>query len=182
MGASRAISSKTLVTLNVHFLGANIMSIQENILLETRAAAQEFFRYALAVPTDKVEWSPLDAGRTVLDLCREVAMCPTWAADMLTTRTLPEWDENSEAAAKDEQSAWLTVEACQEQCEARLENLYAAIRALSDEQLKETMFLPFEGGRDFTMIEVMSYPRWNINYHTGQVGYIQTLYGDKEMY
>jgi hypothetical protein len=32
------------------------------------------------------------------------------------------------------------------------------------------------------MIEMMDYPRWNFNYHNGQIAYIQTLYGDKEMH
>ena len=32
------------------------------------------------------------------------------------------------------------------------------------------------------MIEMMDYPRWNFNYHLGQIAFIQMMYGDKEMH
>jgi hypothetical protein len=29
---------------------------------------------------------------------------------------------------------------------------------------------------------MLDYPRWNFNYHLGQIAYIQTHYGDKSLY
>ncbi len=53
---------------------------------------------------------------------------------------------------------------------------------MPDERLSEKKWLPFDGGRDFSMPEMMDYPRWNFNYHLGQSAYIQTLLGDREMH
>ena len=77
---------------------------------------------------------------------------------------------------------WKTVEACEAECNRRVDKLCAMFKAMPDERLKETKWLPYDGGRDFTMAEMMDYPRWNFSYHQGQIAYIQTLYGDKEMH
>lgn len=158
------------------------MRLQDYMIDNTKAAAGEAFRYARAVPEDKLDWKPLDAGRSVLDQCRELAMCPTWCEDLISGKPEPEWNEETFAAIKKEQEQWTTVDACEAECNRRLESLFAAFRALPDERLKETKWLPYGGGRDFTMPEMMDYPRWNFTYHVGQIGYIQTLLGDREMH
>lgn len=158
------------------------MRLQDYMIETTKDAAGEAFRYARAVPEDKLDWKPLDAGRSVLDQCRELAMCPTWCEDLISGKPQPEWNEETFAAIKKEQEQWTTVDACEAECNRRLESLFAAFRAMPDERLKETKWLPYGGGRDFTMPEMMDYPRWNFTYHVGQIGYIQTLFGDREMH
>lgn len=158
-----------------------IMRIQDYFIETTRRAAEEFFRYAKAVPADKLEWKPLDAGRSVLDLCRELAMTPTWAVETIN----PSGEEHGEeamAAMQAEMNSWTTVEACEAQFEKRAAALYDLYLNLPDERLNDKKWLPYAGGRDFSMVEMMEYPSWNLNYHTGQVAYIQILLGDKEMH
>jgi len=157
------------------------MKYQDYIVDVSRKAAAEAFRYAKAVPADKLEWSPLDAGRSVLDICRELAMTPTWAAATVDGPPV-EWTEEAFAAVKQEQSTWTTVEACEEQFNQRMEATAALFLAFPDERLSETKWLPYDGGRDFTFEEIMDYPRWNCTYHLGQISYIQILLGDKEMH
>jgi len=158
------------------------MNLQEHVISTTGAAALEFFRFALVVPADKLEWKPLDSGRSVLDMAREIAKTPDWAGDTISSESAPEWNEDAFAAQKLEMETWLTVERCQVECLARLDRFYVLVRSLSDEDLKKTKWLPYDGGRDFTYAEMLDYPRWNFNYHLGQVAYIQTLYGDREMH
>lgn len=157
------------------------MKFQDYIIDATRSSSEALFRYAKAVPADKVDWSPLDAGRSVLDICREIAMTPTWAAD--TIEGVPaEWSEEAFAKIKEEQSQWKTIDACEAEYKrraARMEEVYGNV---SDEKLKETRFLPYDGGRDFTYQEMMNYARWNCDYHVGQIAYIQILLGDREMH
>ncbi len=76
---------------------------------------------------------------------------------------------------------WDSIEKCEKAAEQNFEKLYAVMRECPDARLKETVWLPYDGGRDFTIEEVMDYPRWNCNYHAGQIAYMQTLYGDKKM-
>jgi uncharacterized damage-inducible protein DinB len=158
------------------------MTFQHHMIDATRTAADEVFRYAKAVPEEKLDWSPLEAGRSVLDICRELAMCPGWAFDIIDGKEQPEWNEESMAAIKKEQEQWKSVEDCQAECNRRMEKLFDLYRQIGDERLKETKWLPYDGGRDFTVAEMMDYPRWNFNYHLGQIAYVQILYGDKEMH
>jgi hypothetical protein len=158
------------------------MRLQDYMIDVTRAAAREAFKCARAVPEDKVDWKPLDAGRSVLDQCRELAKCPDWCYTIISGEPEPEWNEEFMAAQKAEMEAWKTVEDCEAECERRLDRLCALFGAMPDERLSETKWLPYDGGRDFAMPEMMDYPRWNFNYHLGQISYIQTLYGDKEMH
>ena len=58
------------------------MRLQDYIADSAREAAAMAFRYAKAVPADKLDWSP-EGGRSVLSICRELAMTPTWTS---TTR------------------------------------------------------------------------------------------------
>lgn len=157
------------------------MRFQDYIIEATRSAADEAFRYAKSVPAEKLEWKATDSGRSVLEQCRELAMCPKWAQDIIRG-TEPEWNEETMAAIQAEGLQWTTVEACEEECKRRLDGLFALYSEVSDERLKETKWLPYDGGRDFTVQEMMDYPRWNFNYHLGQIAYIQTLYGDKDMH
>jgi hypothetical protein len=157
------------------------MTIQEYMIQSTRAAADEFFRYVDKIPVDQLDFKPTETNRSLMDLIRECAMAPEWAVDIINGAQ-PDWSEESLAAINAEQSKWQTVEHCKRECESRLEKLFALYRSLSDEKLNESWFLPFDGGRDFTVVEMMEYPRWNFNYHTGQVAYIQLMLGDKEIH
>ena len=158
------------------------MRYQDYIVDATREAAKEAFRYAKAVPADKLEWKPLDAGRSVLDMCRELAMCPGWAYDIIEGKEQPEWNEETMAAIKKEQEQWKTVDDCEAEFNRRFAKLEGLFKGISDERLKETKWLPYDGGRDFTVAEMMDYPRWNCTYHLGQIGYVQTLDGDRDMH
>lgn len=159
------------------------MNLQQHMIEVTQSAANEAFKYAKAVPADKVDWRPLDQGRSVLDQCRELAMCPTWAQQLIVENSQqPEWNEETMAAVKKEQEQWNTIDECEAECNRRLAELFEVFRTMPDSRLTETKWLPYDGGRDFAMPEMMDYPRWNFNYHLGQIAYIQTLLGDKGMH
>jgi hypothetical protein len=159
------------------------MKLQNYIADETRDKAEEVFRYAAAVPADKIEWSPGEGSRTVIDLCREMAKCPDWAFDLIAPN-LPERSSEDQVMAESraEMAGWSTVEECRAACFEKLGRLIDMYREIPDERLKETKWLPYNGGRDHTVLEMLDYPRWNFNYHCGQIAYIQMLYGDKNMY
>ena len=157
------------------------MSIQDYIIDNAKAAAADAFRFAKAVPEDKQSWKPLDSGQSVISMCRELGMTPTWGFQVLTGH-MGEGGEESREQQKQEMDSWTTVEACEQQFDARFALLADHYRSMTEEDFVKTMWLPFNGGRDHTYLELMDYPRWNCNYHLGQIAYIQTLYGDKEMH
>jgi len=163
------------------------MKVQENLKLQdyitnqTREAANEFFKYAKAVPKDKIEWSPCEGGRNTLSLCQELAMTPTWAYDTIEAGKI-EWNEEAMAEQSKLMKQFTTIDECEKQFNERFKKLEDLYRGISDERLSEKKWLPYDGGREFTVLEMMDYPRWNATYHTGQIAYIQTCYGDKDMH
>lgn len=156
------------------------MRFQDYMIEATKEAANEAFKYARAVPADKVTWSP-EGARSALSICQELALCPKWAEDIING-TAPEWNEETMKAIEEEQAQFTSIEACEAECNKRLESLFKQYADLSHDRLMETMWLPFDGGRDFTVQELMDFPRWNFTYHLGQIAYIQTMLGDKDMH
>jgi uncharacterized damage-inducible protein DinB len=157
------------------------MKFQDYIIDSIQSAFNESFKAARAVPEDKLNWKPLDQGRSVLDQVQELAQCPSYVITLVTGGKQETADGDWEKMVQERQT-WTTIDACEAVAKERLSTLFEAIRATSDERLKETTWLPYDGGRDFTVAEMMEYPRWNANYHTGQINYIQTLYGDRDMH
>ena len=157
-----------------------MLRFQDHIAVATKAAAIEAFKYAKAIPADRLEWKPGEATRSPIELCRELAMTPIWALALLTDQPMP--DEEAMAASQAEQSTWTTVEACEAKCLENLEPLLPVLKDMPDDRLENTKWLPYDGGRDFTVVEIMEYPRWNFNYHLGQFAYLQLMYGDKDMH
>jgi hypothetical protein len=158
------------------------MRFQDFICEVTQVAADAAFKAARAVPADKLNWKPLDQGRSVLEQSQELAQCPYWAESIVGDKPMPEMTDELRAQIKAETESWTTVDICQAECNKRLESLFKLYRSLPDEQLEKTKWLPYDGGRDFTWKEMMNYPHWNFTYHEGQINYIQTLYGDKDMH
>jgi hypothetical protein len=156
------------------------MRIQDYFVETTQRGVDELFRYAAAVPADKLDWAP-EGGRSTLDICREVALTPEWA---LTTMRGDDFDFNEEtfAKVKEMQSGWTTVEQCKAEYDKRAGALNEFYKNLPDEKLTTTRVLPFVNNKEFTMVEMAEYPSWNANYHTGQIAYIQTLLGDKDLH
>jgi len=159
------------------------MRFQDYIIDSIQRGTDEVFKYARTVPADKLTWKPLDLGRSVLDQLQELAQAAEYVTGTIAGEaqdTNPDPERWQKMVA--DRQAWTTVEDCEREAKVRLEKLFTAIRGCADERLKETIWLPYDGGRDFTIQEVTEYPRWNANYHLGQICYIQTLYGDKEMH
>ncbi len=160
------------------------MRLQDYTINATREAQQEAFRYAKAVPEDKADWKPMDAGQSVLSMCRELAMCPDWAYDTLAKKEL-DFSETAQASHQAEMESWTSVAECERACEEKLGRYFELLKGFPEERLAETMDLPFGPGgsmKTFTLAELMDYPRWNCNYHLGQIAYVQTLYGDRDMH
>jgi hypothetical protein len=141
------------------------MTDKNLILSMTENAIDGFFSYAKAVPDDKIQWKPLDAGRTVLDMAQECAQSADWAVGMIAAGGFTGMDEARMKAMKEERSGWTTVEECER------------VRNFPLSKMDETVEVPF-GKKKYPWWEILLIHYWNLNYHWGQVAYVQTLYGD----
>jgi len=158
---------------------SNLNRIQDHIVAVSRESADEFFRYALAVAEDRLDWQPEQIGQSVLSMAREIAVTPEWAMSVLTDKASTDEERSANAALM---KSWKSIEQCQAEFGPRFEVWAEYVAAIPDEELSGTKWLPYNGGRDHTILELLEYVRWNCAYHVGQVAYIQTLYGDKALY
>lgn len=92
------------------------MRYQDYIVESTLYAVKEAFKYAKAVPAEKADWKPLDAGRSVLALCKEMAQCAGWAELILTGKAEGAFSQEAMEAAEKKEAEWTTIEQCEEEC------------------------------------------------------------------
>jgi hypothetical protein len=132
-----------------------------------------------AMPADKQDWKPLDAGRSALSQVQECAVINGFFASILRDRTVPEmpWEAYQAACA-----ALDTPAKAAEALTASGPVLADAIVSFPDDMIDDTVTLPFGDGMVMTYTQIMFVAYWNMTYHIGQVAFIQTLYGDNEMH
>lgn len=135
------------------------------------------YRAAKRVPADKLEWRPIGQERTVLELLQECAQAPTWYAGWLDPTFSHGFDGYAELL--EERGKWTTLEECERITRENTAMLIEKIKAVPDERLEEEHEMPW--GMKMKILDMLSSHYWNMTYHTGQIYYIQTLYGDMEM-
>lgn len=156
------------------------MKAKEFLISETLRATDSFFGAARRVPADKVDWKPLDLGRSVLDQARECAQSPTWGASVVKAGRF-EWNQEMFEAARREREQWTTLDECEAVCKKNLAVLVSFIEGLDEAEFEKTIEIPFGKNPNWRVIDILHLHAWNATYHTGQVNYIQTLYGDTAM-
>jgi len=154
--------------------------IQELIIGMTTGARDGLIRTAQAVPEDKLNWHPLDKGRTVLDLLGDAAQAPQMVNQLLESgvenfRYGPELF----AQMKEERSAW-TRDECLEHIRRNTEKMFSLIEPLSDEELGRPVTLPFGGGMTLPLAGWIMMAHRSFTNRFSQINYIQTLYGDSD--
>src|SRR5258708_39689594 len=87
------------------------MRLQDYVADAAKEAAQSAFRFAKAVPEEKLDWTP-EGGRSVLSICRELAMTPTWTMYAFSDDK-HEYTEADAEANRKKQEQWTTVEECE---------------------------------------------------------------------
>jgi hypothetical protein len=155
------------------------MNAQQIAATLTQEATQNLIRTAQAMPDEKFTWQPLDAGRSALDQIIECGIINSWGARLLHDRAVPPMDGEAYARTK---TATTTRDAAIQLLERGTAELVAAIEAFPDAHLEDTLELPFRAGMIKSFTEMLLMPYWNLTYHLGQINYIQTLYGDREMH
>ncbi len=157
------------------------MTSKQLIINLINDSVDHLYRNARAVPEDKLNWSPSDGARPAMSLLQECVQSPGWSTNMLTTRSVGDFGEESWAAMAAEREQWDTIDKCEAECKVRVGKLIETIDAFPEADMTSTLFLPFTG-KDHPYWDIMMYPYWNATWHTGQIAYIQTLLGDKEMH
>ena len=153
------------------------MSLKQHLIDTNIANSAQFFAAVDKIPGDKLDWKPLDNGRSALDIAAEVAMSTTWPLAFLPGAPKFEMTEEVMTEFMAEKAMLTDLADIKAKAAEGLEKTNAAIAGLSDDQLAEqieTFFSPAPMSRAFALTAFSG----NASYHTGQINYIQTLYGD----
>jgi hypothetical protein len=153
------------------------MDVRELAELETRRMTAFFLNFIRNTPADRMEWAP-EGGRTILEQFREVAQATAWSAQILETQETMHWGLREVVRARRERDQWDAAE-CERQLATNTERLLNAMRAFPTEKLRDEIEIPVHGRICFA--QVLGLQVYHLSYHAGQIGYLQTLYGDAEM-
>ena len=143
-----------------------------------RQVATGLARTVQAMPPDKQTWQPEETSRSALDQIVECGAINFWFARILGERAIPPLDMERYNQIRAEND---TIEKALALLQAGTDALISAIEAFPPEHLEDTVLMPWDTAPT-TLAEVLLAPYWNMTYHLGQINYIQTLYGDKEMH
>lgn len=151
------------------------MNVIDFIIQDTERNLENFFYTCRKVPAEKLDWKPLDGGRSVLDQAQEVALCPLWVPGLLAARGFDPGVFGDFEASK---ATLPDLDACEATAKENMKKFVDAVKAFPEADYQTEVEFPW--GK-YTFLQTMTFAGWNATYHMGQVSYIQTLYGDFSM-
>lgn len=157
------------------------MRYQDQVVKTTQRSLEDLFRTVRAMPEDRLNWKPEETSRSALDLVREVTLSGTWILKIARGETLEQGKDHAKVQ-RAEAAKLAGIDACESEARQSTSQLCALISDCPTENLEDEVVLPFGKGMTVTMADLFGMHHSHIVYHTGQVNYIQTLYGDPEMH
>ncbi len=130
------------------------------------------------VPQDKAEWKPEPQTKSAKEILEHLAASNHGVAAILSGKVS---DAKMEKAQR--KDVTLNAGSYEEALDALRHSgkvLSESIAALSDEQLAQTRQMPW--GEDWEVPRLLAVASSHIAYHMGQLGYLQTMWGDGEDY
>lgn len=141
-----------------------------------------FLRNFSHVPDDKLHWTPTPTAKSALRIAAHTALYAGRFAAMIRDRRLPSPENLTEWLA--ERDAEEVAVTCREEMErafrAGTEEVVAALDALTSADLETVL----DSGQGWTMpmTQLVVLPGWHATLHAGQIDYLQTCWGDQQVY
>jgi len=141
-----------------------------------------FLRNFSKVPDDKLNWTPTPTSKSALRVAAHTALYAGRFASMIRNRALPAPENLNEWVAKNvaEEEAVTSRTEMERIFRMGTEEVLAALDGLSAADLEMTL----ESGQGWSMpmSQVVAFPAWHATLHLGQIDYLQTCWGDQEIY
>jgi len=141
-----------------------------------------FLRNFAHVPDDMLAWTPTSTAKSALRVAAHTALYAGRFAAMIRHRRLP---------VVENLSAWLAQREAEEVAitsRDEMERIFregtAEVLAALDTLTPEEVEMSLDSGQGWSMpmSQLMALPGWHATLHTGQIDYIQTCWGDQEIY
>jgi hypothetical protein len=148
-------------------------SLQQFLATETKNAATELEKALLRLPEDKRGWSPMGSARTALDMVAECAMLSD-VTKIVETRSFPKEFDFADYLKKKAEVATLDWDKLRTMLHESTDRSVKALLLVPDEDLGVQIEMPWG---PISLAQVISYPYWNMSYHTGQINYLASMLG-----
>lgn len=141
-----------------------------------------FLRNFSHVPDDRLTWTPTSTAKSALRIAAHTAIHAGQFARMIREKQLPvvgnleEWLAQRNAR----EEAITSREEMERVFRAGTDEVLAALEALTPADLDLTL----DSGQGFTMSMgfLIRLPGWHATLHLGQIDYLQTCWGDEQIY
>jgi hypothetical protein len=146
------------------------------------SAMEMFLRNFSKVPEDRLHWQAAPGAKTPLRIAAHTALYAARFAEMMETRTLPQPDNLevwlAQRNAEEEQITTRT------ELEATFRTGTAEVIAAMQELTAEDLDLILESGQGWSMPMrfLVDLPATHANLHCGQIDFLQTCWGDQQVY
>ncbi len=146
--------------------------LQRALAKRLRDQAGQLAATTKAMPSERLTWVPLDNGRCVLEQLADCIHGNWRVARIIPTRSFENLPDSP---------AWegVDLDIMLRVLWDSTEQYAEVVMAVRDEELGEEFAAPW--GK-IVVSDGLFHPYWNMVYHEGQINYIQTLYGDREMH
>jgi uncharacterized damage-inducible protein DinB len=157
-----------------------------NVIESSKKAAisgmEMFLRNFSHVPDDKLNWSPTSTSKTPLRIAAHTALYAKRFAQMIRDRKLPVPENLTDWIAKNdaEEVAISTREEMERVFREGTTEVLNALDTLSPEEVEMT--LDSGQGWSMPMKQLMGLAGWHATLHCGQIDFLQTCWGDQEVY
>jgi hypothetical protein len=163
----------------------NFPSVDPRIELSKKSAVDNmelFLRNFSKVPDDRLDWTPTPTSKSAIRIAAHTALYAGRFAQMISDRALPKVENldqwlSQRNAEEELLTVRVEVEAVFREGTAQV---ISALESLTPVEIEST--LDSGQGWQMSMIWVMGLPGWHSTLHTGQIDYLQTCWGDQEIY
>lgn len=137
-----------------------------------------FLRNFGQVPDDKLTWTPAPSAKSALRIAAHTSLFAGRFAEMIAHRAVP--NEADVARWEAEELAVLSRAEAEQIFRDGTEKVLAALDSLTAEDIEKS--LDSGQGWSMSMTFVMGLPGFHATLHMGQIDYLQTCWGDQQIY
>lgn len=150
---------------------------------ENAVRAMTHFLHAMSfVPEDKLHWSPTPTSKCAFRIAAHTAITNGNFAKMIRERKLPSADEIPEFVARMKalEEGLMDMAEVEKLLRKNTDDVLSALDTLTP----ETIDLILDTGLGWTMPmkQLMNLPAAHVNWHIGQIDYLQTCWDDQEVH
>ena len=141
-----------------------------------------FLRNFSKVPDDRLTWTPTPTSKSAIRIAAHTALYAGRFAQMIRDRALPKVENLDQWLAQRNAEEELLASRAEVEAVFRkgTAQVISALESLTLVEIEST--LDSGQGWQMSMIWVMGLPGWHSTLHTGQIEYLQTCWGDQEIY